>query len=132
MRAWLLILVASFTAVSIVAAPQRNAKRIKRDKQATTQQIKETFILFLLFPRFRFWQTVTDCCRLQKISLIMQESMQSQKLKYPSKNQKVRFFSVFGILEKEYRMKTCLLFLINFIGERTVKKSKVPVLGFIL
>ena len=42
MRAWLVILVALFTAVSIVAAPQRNAKRIKRDKQATTQQIKET------------------------------------------------------------------------------------------
>ena len=38
----MVILVALFTAVSIVAAPQRNAKRIKRDKQATTQQIKET------------------------------------------------------------------------------------------
>ena len=42
MRAWSVILIALFTAVSIVAAPQRNAKRIKRDKQATTQQIKET------------------------------------------------------------------------------------------
>lgn len=38
----LIILIALFMAVSIVAAPQRNAKRIKRDKQATTQQIKET------------------------------------------------------------------------------------------
>lgn len=42
LRVWSLILIALFTAVSIVAAPQRNAKRIKRDKQATTQQIKET------------------------------------------------------------------------------------------
>lgn len=37
-----LILITLFAAVVVIAAPQRNAKRIKRDKQATTQQIKET------------------------------------------------------------------------------------------
>lgn len=42
LRYCLLILITLFTAVAVVATPQRNAKRIKRDKQATTQQIKET------------------------------------------------------------------------------------------
>ncbi len=42
MRKWALILVFILTAVDFAAAPQRDAQRIKKDKQETVRQIKET------------------------------------------------------------------------------------------